>query len=183
MFSGTLEENVSYGRPDASRKEVIEALEIASLGEFVQELPDGIRTQLGPKGVALSGGQRQRIAIARAILRQAPILLLDEATSALDSENERSIQRALTGLIDGNTTLMIAHRLSTIQMADRIVVIDKGGVVESGTHAELMANNGLFARLAEMQFGEEKQPATNVEETETEEPRLAIVKPFVDPAG
>lgn len=168
MFSGTLETNVAYGRPDASRKEIIEALEIASLGEFVQELPDGITTQLGPKGVALSGGQRQRIAIARAILRKAPILLLDEATSALDSENERSIQKALTGLIDGRTTLMIAHRLSTIQMADRVIVLDKGGVVESGTHAELMASGGIFAHLAEIQFGQ-RQPETFESEAENVE--------------
>lgn len=183
MFSGTLETNVAYGRPDATRKEIIEALEVASLGEFVQELPDGITTQLGPKGVALSGGQRQRIAIARAILRQAPVLLLDEATSALDSHNERAIQKALGGLIDGRTTLMIAHRLSTIQMADRVIVLDNGGVVESGTHAELMARGGIFAHLAEMQFGQNPSETNDAGEKKVEEPRLALVPPVVDPAG
>lgn len=183
MFSGTLETNVSYGRPDASRKDVMEALEVASLGEFVQELPDGVTTQLGPKGVALSGGQRQRIAIARAILRQAPILLLDEATSAIDSDNERSIQDALANLIDGRTTLMIAHRLSTIKMADRIVVIDNGLIVESGTHAELMAGDGIFAHLAEIQFGQEHPGVSDREAPKAEEPRLAIVPPYADPAG
>lgn len=152
MFSGTLLENVAYGRQDASRSEVMEAVEVASLGDFVRDLPQGLDTQLGPKGVALSGGQRQRIAIARAILRQAPILLLDEATSALDSKNEQSIQDALVNLIDGRTTLMIAHRLSTIQMADRIIVIDGGSVIEAGTHEELIANDGMYAHLAELQF-------------------------------
>lgn len=180
MFSGTLEANVSYGRPDATRKEVIEALEIASLGDFLRDLPDGLDTQLGPKGVALSGGQRQRIAIARAILRQAPILLLDEATSALDSENEQAIQKALGGLIDGNTTLIIAHRLSTLQMADRVVVIEDGGVVESGTHAELMARDGIFAHLAEIQFGQLQKGAADGKSASVDEPRLAVVKPSTD---
>ena len=127
----------------------------AQADEFIRTLPDGYQTKLGERGITLSGGQRQRIAIARAILKDAPILLLDEATSALDSESEALVQRALERLMVGRTTLVIAHHLATVQKAKRIFVMDKGRIVEEGTHAELVAKGGLYARLAEMQFAAE----------------------------
>lgn len=152
LFGTTARENILYGRPDASDAEVEAAAEVASAHTFLEDLPDGYDTDLGPNGTTLSGGQRQRVAIARAVLRDAPILLLDEATSALDSESEHLVQGALDKLMEGRTTLMIAHRLSTILKADRIVVMDKGQIVDIGKHAELVAKDGLYARLAELQF-------------------------------
>ena len=128
------------------------AARAAHAHDFIQKLPEGYGTFLGERGVRLSGGQRQRISIARAILKNAPLLLLDEATSALDTESERAVQAALEEAMRGRTTLVIAHRLSTVVNADRIVVMDAGRVVDAGTHAELMARNGLYARLASMQF-------------------------------
>jgi ATP-binding cassette subfamily B protein len=128
------------------------AARAAQAHEFIARLPQGYATPLGERGVRLSGGQRQRIAIARAIIRNAPLLLLDEATSSLDAENERAVQNALEAAMQGRTTLVIAHRLATVQRANRIIVLDQGQVVEAGTHLELMARNGLYARLAELQF-------------------------------
>jgi ATP-binding cassette subfamily B protein len=153
IFSGTVAENVRYGRPGASDAEVHAACEAAFAHEFVERLPRGYATELGERGVMLSGGQRQRIAIARAVLSARPILLLDEATSALDSESERMVQRALEQLMIGRTTLIIAHRLATVQRADRIAVIDRGRLVGLGRHEELLRNNGLYAHLAQLQFG------------------------------
>jgi ATP-binding cassette subfamily B protein len=153
IFSTTARENIRYGRPEASDAEVQEAAEAAHAG-FLHDLPDGFDTFLGEKGVRLSGGQRQRVAIARAILRDPPILLLDEATSALDAESERAVQDALAILSAGRTTLVVAHRLATVRQADRILVIDHGQVVTSGTHDSLVREGGLYARLAALQFNE-----------------------------
>ena len=153
IFGDTAFENVRYGRPGATDAEIRAACVAAQASGFIEALPQGYHTYLGERGVALSGGQRQRLAIARAILRDAPILLLDEATSALDSESEYLIQLALDGLMHRKTTIVIAHRLATVQKADRIIVMEQGHVVAEGTHAQLVAEGGLYARLAERQFG------------------------------
>jgi subfamily B ATP-binding cassette protein MsbA len=155
LFDDTLRANIAYGRFGASMEDIAAAARAAGIDGFIRELPDGYDTQVGEHGVRLSGGQRQRIAIARAMLKDAPILLLDEATSALDSESERQVQTALRTLIRGRTTLVIAHRLSTVQGADLIHVVDRGRIVESGRHAELLARNGLYARLYALQFADE----------------------------
>jgi ATP-binding cassette subfamily B protein len=153
IFSASAAENIRYGRPDASDAEV-RAAATAAAADFIADLPEGFDTFLGEKGVRLSGGQRQRIAIARAILRDPPVLLLDEATSALDAESERAVQHALAVLARDRTTLVIAHRLATVRRADRIIVIDQGRVVATGTHEALVRQGGLYARLAELQFSE-----------------------------
>ena len=155
LFDDTVRANIAYGRFGASFDEVEEAARAAAADAFIRELPQGYDTMVGEHGVRLSGGQRQRIAIARAMLKNAPILLLDEATSALDNESERQVQRALNTLIRGRTTLVIAHRLSTIQGADLICVVDRGRIVETGRHSELLARGGLYARLYAMQFAEQ----------------------------
>ena len=154
IFSDTLGENIRYGRPDATDAEVEAAAAIARVDEFVPTLPKGYDTRLGEHGMTLSGGQRQRVAIARAVLKDAPILLLDEATSALDAQAERLVQQAIERLEVGRTTIVIAHRLATVRRADRILVVDDGRLVASGTHASLLAEGGLYADLARMQFGE-----------------------------
>jgi ATP-binding cassette subfamily B protein len=154
LFSGSALENVRFGREDASLEEIEAAVRAAQAEGFIADLPQGLDTPVGERARSLSGGQRQRLAIARALVREAPILLLDEATSALDAENERLVQRALDEAMIGRTTLVIAHRLATVLKADRIVVMDDGRVVEEGSHAELVARNGLYARLAALQFGQ-----------------------------
>jgi ATP-binding cassette subfamily B protein len=153
IFSTSALENIRYGRPEASDDEVIAAAKAAFAHEFISKLPEGYRTFLGERGVRLSGGQRQRISIARAILKNPPLLLLDEATSALDAESERMVQAALEAAMAHRTTIVIAHRLATVLKADRIVVLDAGRIVDVGTHDELVARGGLYARLAAMQFG------------------------------
>ena len=152
VFAATARENIRFGRPDASDAEVERAADLAHASEFIRRLPEGFEAQLGERGMTLSGGQRQRIAIARAILRDAPLLLLDEATSALDAESETLVQTALEELMRHRTTLVIAHRLATVLSCDRILVMDQGRIVEQGTHASLVAANGLYARLARLQF-------------------------------
>ncbi len=152
IFSGTVLENIRYGRADASDDEALAAARAAFVDEFVRGLPDGYATFVGERGLRLSGGQRQRVAIARAMLKNAPLLLLDEATSALDAESERAVQAALQVAMQGRTTIVIAHRLATVQRADRIFVLDHGRIVDAGTHAELAARGGLYARLAALQF-------------------------------
>ena len=152
LFDDTVMENIRYGSPSATDDDCRRAAEAAQAGEFIAALPDGYQTRLGERGVVLSGGQRQRLAVARAVLKNAPILLLDEATSALDAQNEVLVQRALEGVMQGRTTLVIAHRLATVQKADRIVVLDNGRIVEEGTHAQLKHNGGLYSRLADLQF-------------------------------
>ncbi len=152
VFAASARDNIRFGRPDASDAEVEKAAQLAHATEFITRLPQGFETQLGERGVTLSGGQRQRIAIARAILRDAPLLLLDEATSSLDAESETLVQTALEELMRHRTTLVIAHRLATVLSCDRILVLEQGKIVEEGTHASLVAANGLYARLAKLQF-------------------------------
>jgi ATP-binding cassette subfamily C protein CydCD len=152
LFSGTVADNIRLGRPEASQAEIEEAARLAQAHEFIAALPKGYDTPCGERGTRLSGGQRQRIAIARAILKNAPLLILDEATSALDNESERHVQAALDTLITNRTTLVIAHRLSTIERANRIVVLEGGRIVEIGSHAELIAKQGRYAQLHALQF-------------------------------
>jgi ATP-binding cassette subfamily B protein len=154
IFSGTILDNIRYGRPEATLEEARQAARASAASEFIEALPNGYETAIGERGVTLSGGQRQRLAIARAMLRDAPLLLLDEATSALDSENERLVQTGLANLMRGRTTIVIAHRLATIQRLKRIVVMDQGHIVADGSHAELVAGGGLYARLASLQFSD-----------------------------
>lgn len=169
LFAGSIRENIAYGAmQNCTEEEIVAAAEAAHVMEFVSRLPDGLDTEIGERGTKLSGGQRQRIAIARAILKNAPVLILDEATSALDTESERHIQAAMENVMQGRTTLVIAHRLSTIESADQIVVMDQGRIVEQGRHAELLQQGGAYAALHNMQFSEvqETTPNTQVQEQE-----------------
>jgi subfamily B ATP-binding cassette protein MsbA len=160
LFSGTIRENIAYGRPDASDEEVFAAARAAHAHEFIQHLPEGYATRVGERGIKISGGQRQRVSIARAILKDPAVLILDEATSSLDTESEALIEDALNHLLKGRTTLIIAHRLSTVRRADRLLVLESGRVVEEGTHAELLARGGLYARLYARQFRDDDPPAS-----------------------
>jgi subfamily B ATP-binding cassette protein MsbA len=156
LFNDTIQANIAYGGMGrASEREVAAAADAAHASEFIRQTPQGLATLVGENGVRLSGGQRQRIAIARALLKNAPVLILDEATSALDSESERLVQAGLDALMRGRTTIVIAHRLSTIERADRIVVLEQGRVVESGTHAQLLSRDGVYAKLYRIQFAHE----------------------------
>ena len=152
IFAGSVLDNIRYGHPNATLEQVKAAADMAAASEFIEALPQGYDTFLGERGVRLSGGQRQRISIARAILSNPPILLLDEATSALDAESERQVQQALDNAAHNRTTLVIAHRLATVQAADRIVVMEAGEIVAEGTHAQLLVESPLYARLAKLQF-------------------------------
>jgi subfamily B ATP-binding cassette protein MsbA len=162
LFNDTVRYNIAYSRPDATQADVERAARAAHAHEFICELPAGYDTIVGERGIFLSGGQRQRLAIARAVLAAAAVLVLDEATSALDAESERLVQKALANLTTGRTTIVIAHRLSTVRRADLIVVIERGRIVESGKHAELLALGGAYRRLYELQFADEEEEAEPV---------------------
>ncbi len=157
LFSGTVRENIAYGRPDASDVDVARAARAAHAMEFIERLTEGMNTRVGERGVKLSGGQRQRIAIARVFLKDPAVVILDEATSSLDSESERLVERAMEELLRGRSTLIIAHRLSTVRRADRVVVLDAGRVIEEGSHTQLLADNGLYARLYRVQFPDARE--------------------------
>ena len=163
LFNDTVRYNITYGRPNASDKEVREAARTAFADEFIMDLPLGYNTIIGERGTFLSGGQRQRLAIARAVLIDAPVLILDEATSALDAESEQLVQRAIANLIRDRTTIVIAHRLSTVRRADMIVVMEAGSIIEQGTHAELLARGGQYQRLYELQFADEEEELVSSE--------------------
>ena len=158
LFNDTVRNNIAYGRGDVDENLVIEAARAANAHEFITTLPQGYDTQIGESGVLLSGGQRQRLAIARALFKNPPILVLDEATSALDTESERLVQQALSNLMRGRTTLVIAHRLSTVRSAHKIVVLDKGEIVEVGKHDELLGRRGTYRKLYDLQFLEQEHP-------------------------
>jgi len=155
LFNDTIYNNIAYG--NFSEEQILKAISAANVNEFIDQLPNGLQTQIGDQGILLSGGQRQRIAIARALLKDAPILILDEATSALDTESEKYIQTALEELMQDRTTFVIAHRLSTVEKVDRIIVLADGRVVESGTHQQLIDQDGEYALLHRLQFNDEAQ--------------------------
>ena len=169
LFNDTVRHNIAYGRLTATEAEIVQALKDAHAYDFVMAMPQGLDTLIGEQGVRLSGGERQRLAIARALLKDPPILILDEATSSLDSESEREVQQALDRLIIGRTTLVIAHRLSTVRNADRIIAMEDGRIREIGTHAELLAADGLYRRLYEMQFAREEEGPTDADPTRRQE--------------
>jgi len=152
LFHGTIWQNIAYGKPEATREEIIRAAELANAVEFIEKMPEGYNSLVGERGVTLSGGQRQRIAIARAIIRNTPILILDEPSSGLDAASEKLVFEALDRLMEGKTAIVIAHRLATIQRADLILVVEDGAIVESGKHDELLKQGGLYAELHELQF-------------------------------
>lgn len=169
LFNDTVANNIAYGQPDATREQIEAAAKAAYAMSFIDELPDGLDTEVGDNGVLLSGGQRQRLAIARAILKDAPILILDEATSALDTESERYIQKALDGVMENRTTFVIAHRLSTIENADVIMVMDQGEIIESGSHEVLLARQGAYAQLHSMQFADSETPVPSGRDTQVQD--------------
>ena len=169
LFAGTIRQNILFGKADASEEEINQALKSAYLDEFVASLPDGLDTQIGERGVSLSGGQKQRLAIARAIIRNAPLVILDEATSALDNRSEKVVQKALDELMKGRTTLVIAHRLSTIRDADVILVVNDGYIVEQGSHDELLALNGAYAALYNSQFKVKEEESSS----DSQEPQVS----------
>lgn len=162
MFSDTIFNNIAYGVPDASVEQVIHAAEVANAHEFIARQPDGYDSMLGERGVGLSGGEKQRLSIARAVLKNPSVLVFDEATAAVDSETENLIQEAIERLISGRTTLMIAHRLSTLRKANKIIVVDQGKIIECGSHEELMALNGKYRRLIEIQAMGNHEPGLTV---------------------
>jgi ATP-binding cassette, subfamily B, bacterial MsbA len=162
LFNDTVRHNISYGKPEASDQEIEEAATIALAHDFIKEMPKGYDTVVGERGIFLSGGQRQRLAIARAVLVNAPVLILDEATSALDAESERLVQQAIANLVRNRTTIVIAHRLSTVRRADAIVVMEGGRIIETGTHSELLARNGQYRRLYELQFADEEEELAGI---------------------
>ena len=166
IFGASARENIRFARPDATDAEVEAAAKAAVADAFIRDLPDGYDTYLGERGTRLSGGQKQRIAIARAILKDAPVLLLDEATSSLDAESERLVQQALEYLEQDRTTIVIAHRLATVLEADRIVVMNEGGIADIGKHEELIQRDSLYARLAELQFGESSEFMATADQTQ-----------------
>ena len=151
LFDDTVKNNIAYAKTEATEEEIIKACKFAAANEFIEKLPNGYNTMIGENGLRLSGGQKQRLSIARAVLKNPPILVLDEATSALDSESEKLVQNALENLMKNKTSLVIAHRLSTIQKADKIIVLEKGKIIESGIHKELMKNDGIYSNLVKMQ--------------------------------
>jgi subfamily B ATP-binding cassette protein MsbA len=163
LFNDTVRNNIAYGQPDVPMERVIEAAKMALAHDFILRMPEGYDTVVGEKGARLSGGERQRLAIARAILKNAPILILDEATSALDTESEAYVQAALANLMQGRTVFVIAHRLSTVRRATRIVVIEAGQITEIGSHEELMTHSGTYRRLHDLQFKDDREPVTVVE--------------------
>ena len=162
LFNNTLKDNILIAKPDATEQELQEAVNFSALSEVVQSLPEGLKTMVGERGASLSGGQRQRVAIARAFLKNAPVLILDEATSHLDALSENIVHKALNQLKINRTTLIIAHRLSTVRNADQIIVLDKGRIMETGTHKELFKNNGLYRKLISKQLS---RSAMHYEET------------------
>ena len=159
LFRATVAENIAYGKPNATREEIVRAARLANADEFIDRMADGYDTMIGERGLTLSGGQRQRITIARAIIRDSPILILDEPSAGLDAESEKLVFDALGNLMEGKTSIVIAHRLATVRRADVIFVIDGGIVVEQGTHEELIAQGGLYSRLYELQFKGEEKPS------------------------
>jgi subfamily B ATP-binding cassette protein MsbA len=162
LFNDTVRHNIAYGKPEATDAEIQNAATVAFAHDFIQQMPNGYETIVGERGIFLSGGQRQRLAIARAILVNAPVLVLDEATSALDAESERLVQQAIANLVRNRTTIVIAHRLSTVRRADVILVMEGGRIIEMGTHSELLARNGQYRRLYELQFADEEEELAGI---------------------
>ena len=166
LFSVSIAENIAYGRPDASREEIIAAAKAAQAHDFIMEMPDGYETIVGERGVTLSGGQRQRVAIARALLMDPRILILDDSTSSVDAETERIIQKALSRLMEGRTTFVIAHRLSTVRRADLILVMNEGRIVERGRHEDLLRQGGLYREIYDLQLRDQEQLAEDLQQIE-----------------
>jgi ATP-binding cassette, subfamily B, bacterial MsbA len=177
LFSDSIRENIAYGRPDASEEDIIAAARAAQADEFIRETPQGYDTVVGERGVTLSGGQRQRVAIARALLMDPRILILDDSLSSVDTQTEQLIQQALDKLMEGRTTFVIAHRLSTVRRADLIVVMDKGRIVQTGTHAQLLAEGGLYKEIHDLQLIENKF-AEEEEIVKKEKPEVTKTKDF-----